>query len=71
MKPAQRLTLSAHKIAFRIPNRCSEKHFNSPLYKGAKNWNALDGNVQRLDTIDLFVKHVKQLYMEYISKLFQ
>ena len=65
VKPAPRLTRAANKIVLKIPNRCSEKYLNSPLYKGNKIWNALDMNVQRLQIIDSFVKYVRQPYLVY------
>ena len=65
VKPARRATRAANKITFNIPNRCSEKYLNSPLYKGAKIWNTLHENVQLSDTIDFFIKNVKRPYMVY------
>ena len=65
LKPVHRLTRAATKIIFKTPNRCSEKYMNSPLFKGTNLWNPLNETVQRLDTIDLFVKHVKQPCMVY------
>ena len=56
VRQAQRLTRAANKIIFDIPNRCSEKYLNSPLYKGAKIWNILSENTQRLRTKDQFIK---------------
>ena len=65
VKPAPRLTRAANKMVLKILNRCYEKYRNSPLYKGNKIWNALDMNVQRLQIIDSFVKHVRQPYLVY------
>ena len=65
VKKSNVLTRAATKVTFKIPTRCCDKYLNSPLYKGTRLWNNLDHAVQRLDSIDQFIKHVKQPYLVY------
>ena len=65
VKQPPRLTRAGEKIIFDIPTRCNEKYLNSPLYVGSTIWNMLDNDVQRSETLDIFIKHVKQRYLVY------
>ena len=65
VKPARRLTRAGNKIVFKLPTRCSERYLNSPLYVGAKIWDNLHEDTQRLASIDQFVRRVKPNYVNY------
>ena len=69
LKKTVRQTRAGAKITFDIPSRCSNTYLHSPLYKGAQIWNSLPENVQKVDSINQFVKHVKPIYAVFENLL--
>ena len=65
VKPDRRLIRAGNKIVFKLPTRCSERYLNSPLYVGAKIWDNLHEDTQRLASIDQFVRRVKPNYVNH------
>ena len=69
LKKTVRQTRAGSKIVFDIPTRCSNTYLHSPLYKGAQIWNSHPENVQKVDSINQFVKHVKPMYAVFENLL--
>ena len=56
-------------VKFKLMTRCTGKYLNSPLYRGSIQWDKIPVYVQRACTMELFSKHVTQLYRQYVDLL--
>ena len=60
-----RITRTAEKLVFKKATECTGKYINSPFYKGTLLWDKLDRVVQRVNTLERFMKERKKLYIVY------
>ena len=56
---------TAEKPVFKKATKCTGKYINSPFYKGTILWDELDRDVQRVNTLERFMKELKKLYIVY------